>query len=68
MSIREVFKLAADEGYGFFPAGLLLNNGRYRVIRALGDGQYSSVVLATDLTCVSCSNMHVLGVYIVTLP
>lgn len=42
----------AEEGYGFFPArwGQLIGpGGRYRVLRMLGAGQYSSVLLVDDL-------------------
>ena len=40
---EEPLALSGEEG-GFFPArlGLLLNNGRYKVLRKLGKGRFSS--------------------------
>ncbi|KDR77477.1 hypothetical protein GALMADRAFT_65792 [Galerina marginata CBS 339.88] len=40
----------SEQGCGFFPArhGLLLNDGRYKIMRKLGRGQYSSTWLVSD--------------------
>jgi len=50
-SIAELLKRSAADTFGFFPAypGLLLNLGRYKVVRLLGLGQFSSTVLVADL-------------------
>jgi hypothetical protein len=50
-SIKELLKRSAADTFGFFPAypGLLLKLGRYKVIRLLGFGQFSSAVLVEDL-------------------
>ena len=47
---EEPLDLSAQQGCGFFPAriGLLLNNGRYKILRKLGRGQYSSTWLVSD--------------------
>jgi hypothetical protein len=52
-SLKQLLALSADEGWGLFPItpGQTLNNGRYRIIRLLGYGQYSTVALAADLSC-----------------
>ncbi len=41
---------SGEQGVGFFPAypGLLLNNGRYEIMRKLGEGQFSTTWLVTD--------------------
>ncbi|THH11300.1 hypothetical protein EW146_g8092 [Bondarzewia mesenterica] len=41
----------AADSFGFFPTypGLLLKQGRYKVVRLLGLGQFSSTVLVADL-------------------
>jgi len=50
MSFKELLKRTARETWGLFPASQgLINNGRYKVIRLLGYGQYSTVVLAADM-------------------
>jgi hypothetical protein len=50
-SIAELLKRSAADTFGFFPAypGLLLNSGRYKVVRLLGLGEFSSTVLVADL-------------------
>ncbi|THH21556.1 hypothetical protein EW146_g10 [Bondarzewia mesenterica] len=50
-SIGELLKRTAADSFGFFPAypGLLLKRDRYKVIRLLGLGQFSSTVLVADL-------------------
>jgi hypothetical protein len=52
---EEPLSLSAEQGFGFFPAraGLLLNNGRYKILRKLGRGQSSTCWLASDSRCVS---------------
>lgn len=50
-SIAEQLKRSAADTSSFFPTypGLLLNSGRYKVVRLLGLGQFSSTVLVEDL-------------------
>jgi hypothetical protein len=45
-----LLKLTAKEGYSYFPAtpGLSLKDGRYKVSRMLGLGQFSSVFMVRD--------------------
>jgi len=47
---EEPLFLSGKEGSGFFPArpGLLLNDSRYKILRKLGRGQFSSTWLASD--------------------
>jgi len=47
---EEPLSLSGEQGFGFFPArvGLLLNNGRYEILRKLGRGQFSSTWLVSD--------------------
>jgi serine/threonine-protein kinase SRPK3 len=47
---EEPLHLSADQGFGFFPAraGLLLNSGRYKILRKLGRGQFSNTWLVSD--------------------
>jgi hypothetical protein len=51
---EEPLSLSGDQGFGYFPgrAGLLLNNGRYEILRKLGRGQYSTTWLVSDSQCV----------------
>jgi len=51
---EELLSLSAEQGFGFFPAqaGLLLNNGRYKILRKLGRGQSSTTWLVSDSRCV----------------
>ena len=55
---EEPLHLSGDQGFGFFPAraGLLLNGGRYEILRKLGRGQFSSTWLVFD-RCVCMSAM-----------
>lgn len=50
-TVEELLKRTAVDSFGFFPAypGLLLNDGRYEVVRMLGLGQFSSTILVADL-------------------
>ncbi|KAF8062423.1 kinase-like domain-containing protein [Lyophyllum atratum] len=52
---EEPLDLSTERGFGYFAAypGLLLKQGRYKVIRKLGFGPRSSVWLASDLQSVS---------------
>ena len=52
---EEPLHLSGDQGFGFFPAraGLLLNNGRYEILRKLGRGQYFTTWLVSDSQCVA---------------
>jgi serine/threonine-protein kinase SRPK3 len=47
---EEPLSVSGDHGFGFFPArpGLLLNNGRYEILRKVGRGQFSSTWLVSD--------------------
>lgn len=47
---EEPLDLSAEQGCGFFPAraGSSLKNGRFKVLRKLGRGQYSSTWLVSD--------------------
>jgi hypothetical protein len=62
---EEPLFLSGGQGFGFFPArpGLLLNDGRYEVLRKLGRGQFSSTWLASDPRYVHSSIRR----YIITL-
>jgi serine/threonine-protein kinase SRPK3 len=59
--------LSAQEGFGFFLGrpGLLLNKGRYEVLRKLGKGQYSSTWLACDSQYVMLSTIHIVGIELI---
>lgn len=52
---EEPLHLSGEQGFGFFPAhaGLLLNNGRYEILRKLGRGQYFTTWLVSDSRCVA---------------
>lgn len=47
---EEPLSLSGDQGCGFFLGriGLLLNNGRYEILRKLGRGRYSNTWLVSD--------------------
>jgi serine/threonine-protein kinase SRPK3 len=47
---EEPLSLSGEQGYGYFPArgGLLLNDGRYEIVRKLGRGQFSTTWLVSD--------------------
>jgi len=51
---EEPLSQSGDQGFGFYPAraGVLLNNGRYKILRKLGRGQYSTTWLVSDSQCV----------------
>lgn len=65
MFSEEPLFLSGEQGFGFFPArpGLLLNDGRYEVLRKLGRGQLSSTWLASDFRYVH----PFVDTYIITL-
>ena len=58
---EEPLHLSGGQGFGFFPAraGLLLNGGRYEILRKLGRGQFSSTWLVFD-RCVYMSAIFAL--------
>ena len=57
---EEHLSLSGKEGAGFFPAtpGLLLNDGRYKIVRKLGRGQFSSTWLVSDSQYVHSQTHH----------
>lgn len=57
---EEPLSLSGKEGAGFFPAtpGLLLNDSRYKIVRKLGRGQFSSTWLASDSQYVHSQTHH----------
>jgi hypothetical protein len=61
---EEHLSLSGKEGAGFFPAtpGLPLNDGRYKIVRKLGRGQFSSTWLASDSQYVHSQTHHNLHV------
>jgi serine/threonine-protein kinase SRPK3 len=57
---EEPLHQSGDQGFGFFPAraGLLLNNGRYEILRKLGRGQYFTTWLVFDSRCVAIDYLN----------
>jgi len=51
---EEPLSHSGDQGCGFFlaRAGLLLHDGRYKILRKLGRGQYSTTWLVSDSQCI----------------
>ena len=64
---EEPLALSAQEGFGFFlgRSGLLLNKGRYEVLRKLGKGKFSSTWLACDSQYVILSTIHIVEIELV---